>query len=140
MTHGREHLIEWAHHTLNPWQGCTKVSPGCKHCYAEATDKRLLREPVRHWGPMAPRAFASDRYMGPAAGLEPQSQKDRAALACVLHVHGRPVRTPRVTGHAERQDAYRARLFNVIEKTPELDWLLLSKRPENIASMLPAPG
>ena len=34
--------IEWTDHTFNPWMGCTKVSPGCDHCYAEARmDKRL---------------------------------------------------------------------------------------------------
>lgn len=33
--------IEWADHTFNPWIGCTKVGPGCDHCYAEADfDKR----------------------------------------------------------------------------------------------------
>ena len=32
--------IEWTHHTFNPWIGCTKVSPGCKHCYAEALTRR----------------------------------------------------------------------------------------------------
>ena len=33
--------IEWATGTFNPWIGCTKVSPGCARCYAEARDKRL---------------------------------------------------------------------------------------------------
>src|SRR5205814_9679007 len=32
--------IEWTDHTFNPWVGCTKVSPGCDHCYAEAWSKR----------------------------------------------------------------------------------------------------
>ena len=32
--------IEWAHHTFNPWVGCTKVSPACDHCYAESWAKR----------------------------------------------------------------------------------------------------
>ena len=32
--------IEWTDHTFNPWTGCTKVSPGCDHCYAEAWSKR----------------------------------------------------------------------------------------------------
>jgi len=35
--------IEWTDHTFNPWMGCTKVSPGCQHCYAE-------REMDKHWG------------------------------------------------------------------------------------------
>jgi protein gp37 len=32
--------IEWTHHTFNPWVGCTKISPGCDHCYAEGWAKR----------------------------------------------------------------------------------------------------
>lgn len=33
--------IEWTEHTWNPISGCTKVSPGCKHCYAESMANRL---------------------------------------------------------------------------------------------------
>jgi protein gp37 len=45
--------IEWTDHTFNPWMGCTKVSPGCDHCYAEARmDTRLHRV---SWGPGQPR-------------------------------------------------------------------------------------
>ena len=32
--------IEWCHHTYNAWIGCTKVSPACDHCYAEAQEDR----------------------------------------------------------------------------------------------------
>src|SRR3982750_2660283 len=51
--------IEWTHHTFNPWWGCTKVSPGCKHCYAEAWSKRTGQ---KVWGPTAPRRKLSDTY------------------------------------------------------------------------------
>ena len=45
--------IEWTDHTFNPWMGCTKVSPGCDNCYAEACmDKRLHKV---QWGPGNPR-------------------------------------------------------------------------------------
>jgi protein gp37 len=36
-----ESSIEWTEHTWNPVTGCTKVSPGCKHCYAETMSRRL---------------------------------------------------------------------------------------------------
>src|SRR5579884_3895485 len=40
--------IEWADHTMNFWLGCTKVSPACDHCYAEALmDRRMQRV---EWG------------------------------------------------------------------------------------------
>lgn len=45
--------ISWCDFTLNAWEGCTKVSDGCKHCYAEDRDSRY--HGGRHWGPGAPR-------------------------------------------------------------------------------------
>ena len=52
--------IEWTDHTFNPWMGCTKVSPGCDHCYAEARmDKRLHKV---QWGPGNPRQRTSEKY------------------------------------------------------------------------------
>ncbi len=41
---GETTKIEWTQATWNPWQGCTKVSPGCDHCYAETLDKRWGRD------------------------------------------------------------------------------------------------
>ena len=50
--------IEWADHTFNPWIGCTKVGPGCDHCYAEADfDKRRH---VVQWGAGQPRKLTAD--------------------------------------------------------------------------------
>lgn len=53
--------IAWTDHTFNPWIGCTKVSPGCLHCYAETRDKRFHGEAI-HWGPGAPRQRTSRGY------------------------------------------------------------------------------
>src|SRR5574343_259845 len=54
--------IEWCDHTFNPWIGCTKVSPGCDHCYAEQnTPVRVMRASgVETWGPGALRRRTSD--------------------------------------------------------------------------------
>src|SRR4051812_124663 len=53
--------IEWTHHTFNPWRGCTKVSPGCAHCYA---DRQALRNPMvlGIWGKDGARVAASENY------------------------------------------------------------------------------
>lgn len=48
-------LIPWCDSTNNPWSGCSKVSPGCTNCYAEARDRRRMIEKVSHWGKGAPR-------------------------------------------------------------------------------------
>lgn len=52
---GRNSTIEWCDHTFNPWIGCTKVSPGCDHCYAQRTGARLKVQ----WGPGQPRRPAA---------------------------------------------------------------------------------
>src|SRR3954468_10860946 len=56
---GKDSKIEWTHHTFNPWWGCVRVSPACKHCYAESWAKRVG---MALWGPKAPRRFFSDAH------------------------------------------------------------------------------
>ena len=51
--------IEWTTHTFNPWWGCVKVSPACKHCYAEAWAKRVGQAV---WGIGADRRFFGDKH------------------------------------------------------------------------------
>lgn len=93
---GQNSKIEWTHHTMNPWRGCTKVSAGCAHCYAE---KQAKRNPgvLGVWGDNGTDVF-----------------EDRPELA-----------EPRY------------HLFDLIDTTPNLDWLLLTKRPQNIRQMWP---
>ena len=56
---GAKTIIAWTHHTFNPWWGCTKVSPGCKNCYAETWAKRVGME---LWGGRADRRFFTDAH------------------------------------------------------------------------------
>lgn len=55
-----ETKIEWCDGTANYWNGCTKVSEGCKHCYAEARDVRYAEG--AHWGKGAPRIPVAEGY------------------------------------------------------------------------------
>ena len=55
----RDSKIEWTDHTFNPWWGCTKVSPACDHCYAEAWARRMGLDV---WTAGKPRRFLSDAY------------------------------------------------------------------------------
>src|ERR1041385_2032130 len=56
---GENSKIEWCDHTFNPWTGCTKVSPACTHCYAEAWAKRTG---IVKWGDSAERRRTSESY------------------------------------------------------------------------------
>lgn len=59
--------IEWADHTFNPWLGCTKVSPGCDHCYAER--ERAIRILGVQWGAAQPRHRTAVSHLAKAQAL-----------------------------------------------------------------------
>ena len=63
----RDSKIEWTDHTFNPWWGCTKVSPACTHCYAEAWAKRTGFD---IWSSRNPRRFLSDFVLATTSTLE----------------------------------------------------------------------
>jgi protein gp37 len=128
--------IQWTHHTFNPWRGCTKVSPGCANCYAEAGSRRNPAV-LGVWGAAGRRSVAAESYWdGPprwarAAALA--GERHRVFCASLADVFEGRDTMPRETWYDV--EAARARLFRLIDATPELDWLLLTKRPENVADM-----
>lgn len=124
----KDSKIEWTHHTFNPWWGCTKVSPGCKHCYAETWARRTGRQ---IWGPKAPRRELSDAYWKQPYLWNEQADKvsRRARVFCASMAD--------VFEDRADLDDKRARLWPLIEGTPHLDWLLLTKRPQNIRRFAP---
>ncbi len=125
---GQDSKIEWTHHTFNPWWGCAKVSPGCANCYAEAFARRVGNDV---WGESAPR-----RFFGDAHWHEPVKW-DAAAAAAGLRK--RVFCASMADVFEDRADLVesRARLFRLVSRTPNLDWLLLTKRPQNIRRLSP---
>lgn len=120
--------IEWTHHTFNPWWGCTKVSPGCKHCYAEAFSHRIGQD---IWGPKAVR-----RFFGDAHWSEPLKWNSEALDTGVRRRVFCASMADVFENRAELRP-HRNRLWQLIENSPGLDWLLLTKRPERIAKSVP---
>lgn len=124
--------IEWTDHTFNPWIGCQKVSPGCDHCYAETWDARGLQQRETRWGPHAARTRTS-----PANWRKPLAW-DKAAAAAGKRTRVFCASLADVfDNHASILPEWRAALWQLIAATPHLDWLLLTKRPQNIAKILP---
>ncbi|MFL9829184.1 DUF5131 family protein, partial [Rhodoplanes sp. SY1] len=122
--------IEWTDHTFNPWTGCTKISPGCDHCYAEAWSKR---SGLVKWGNHRRKRTTSDYWKGPRIWnaradvfFAEHRRRQRVFCASLADVFDN-----KVTG------AWRSDLFTLIKDCPRLDWLLLTKRPQNIGKMLP---
>ena len=119
---GADSKIEWTDHTFNPWIGCTKVSPGCDHCYAETLAKRTGHDV---WGPGKPR-----RYFGEKHWAEPFKWDAAAAKAGVR----RRVFCASMADVFDNEIPHEERggLFDTIEATPNIDWLLLTKRIGNV--------
>lgn len=125
--------IQWCHHTLNLWIGCWKISEACKFCYAEVeTYPRVQRAAGRElWGKDAA------RHLTAPSTIEQVERWNRAAAAAGERhrvfvnslsdfFEDRPeVAGRRVTG------------WRIFRECTHLDFLLLTKRPENIARLLP---
>lgn len=119
--------IEWTTHTFNPWWGCTRVSPGCAHCYAETLAHRYGHDV---WGKGKARKPASEKVWAEPVkwnkAAEKAGERHRVFCSSMADVFD-----------DEAPWGARPRLFALIRETPWLDWLLLTKRAENIRDYLP---
>lgn len=127
---GKTTEISWTDHTFNPWWGCQKVSAGCQRCYA---DTLATRWGHKIWGPPAttPRRLFGPKHWDEPFDWDYEAQKAGvrrrvfcASMADVFEDHP-------MVAEARRQ------LWSTIGATPFLDWLLLTKRPENVPAMMP---
>lgn len=111
---GQRSAIEWTDATWNPWHGCTKVSPGCKHCYMYREKRQYGQDPnviVR-----SKTTFTAPLKWGAPRRIFTCSWSD------FFH---------------EAADPWRADTWEIIERTPQHTYLILSKRPERIRENLP---
>jgi protein gp37 len=124
--------IEWTDHTFNGWEGCQKVGPGCDHCYAETRNARFAGGTAVNWGPGAPR-----RRTSPANWRKPLAwNRDGTFYA----IHGRRQRVFCASLSDWLDNSvpveWRADLLDLVRQTPNLDWLLLTKRIGNWMKLL----
>jgi protein gp37 len=181
--------IEWTDHTWNGWIGCTKVSPGCGHCYADTLDLNRFSKtigggtkenPIRHWGKGAPRYRTSasnwkqpikwnynmvcdtcGRFFEQIEGSQKlcipivgdrckqftSSLEDIDPLTSTVESLEKALEERTCKGRYRRPRVFCSSLADwlddevpiewlkdllcLIEKTPNLTWQLLTKRPEN---------
>ena len=160
-----ETKIEWADYTFNPWIGCTKVSEGCANCYAERDfDKR---RGYAKWGSAGTRVKTSEANWNKPRAWNRKAEKEGvryrvfcASLSDVFedwqhatrnhngnlifkkrneigeYVSSQSEFPSPPLSHVSLNDLRRD-LFELIDETPFLDWLLVTKRPENILKMWP---
>jgi protein gp37 len=133
---GERSKIEWTDSTFNPWVGCTKVRrpkgapSACDFCYAEKWAKRSGQV---EWG-KHPRRRTTDSYWRNPLIWNAQAhsfqmknrRRQRVFCASLADVFDNQV-----------DSKWRSDLFNLIRACDQLDWQLLTKRPQNIQRMLP---
>ena len=120
---GEKSTIEWTDHTFNPWIGCTKVSPGCKNCYAETLVNRYK---WAEWGPGKERKRTSDaNWKKPLSWNRKASETGkRTRVFCASLADWLDQEVP---------TDWRVDLMLLISRTPFLEWLMLTKRPEELS-------
>jgi protein gp37 len=154
--------IEWTDSTWNPWMGCTKVSPGCQHCYAETMmDHRYGKV---KWGPQGARVRTSAEtwkkplrwnknnwyechdcgWRGSHDDTLAHADWEREICPSCKSFNTEITRQRMFCASLAdmfednpQLDEWRSELFALIEATPNLDWLLLTKRPEKVTNMIP---
>ena len=171
---GADTKIEWADATINVWEGCTKVSPACKNCYAETNSpvramemrigEALGVEPnadgkrrLKMWGPRGFR-YETANWEVLLRALNRKAKAAREHDARLGHMYTRPrvfinslsdifedwqgpvyrLEDGKPVVVAQSLDDVRTRFFRAAEECTELDILLLTKRPENVRTMVPA--
>ena len=122
---GEKTNIQWTDATISPWDGCTKVGPGCDHCYAEViADKRFH---IVKWGVGQPRK-KRETFAGNAMKLERKAVREARQLKVFISMCD--------PFDNEVPDEWRADLFALIRATPNLTWQLLTKRIGNAKKMI----
>lgn len=157
---GENSGIQWTDHTFNHIRGCVEVSPGCANCYARELAKRNPAV-FGVWGKDGTRVMAGEKMQREPLLWNRKAEKERrrdrvfcASLADVFEEWDGPIMDasgtrigwkegdlilcgdtkpdPRYGERYATMDDARESLFRLIQQTPNLDWLLLTKRPENI--------
>ncbi|NBJ13298.1 DUF5131 family protein [Microvirga arsenatis] len=118
--------IQWTKHTFNPWWGCTKVGPGCDHCYAETFDKRVGGS---HWGTGQPRRLVKDWSKPRQWNREAAKTGERPWVFCASMADVFDNEVP---------DEWRDRLWDLVRECQNLNWQFVTKRVGNVAKMIPA--
>jgi protein gp37 len=108
--------IEWTEATWNPTTGCTKVSAGCKNCYAEAMTKRFENK----WGKFNEIQFHIDRLSIP-------SKKKTPTVYFVNSMSD--------LFHKKIPDSFIKKVFQVINENPQHTFQILTKRADRILEM-----
>lgn len=116
-----KHKIEWTEQTWNPSAGCTKISSGCKNCYAEAMAFRLQAMGVEGYE----NGFKFN--IVPSRLNDPFKRKKPAVYF---------VNSMSDIFHKDMPEDYLNKILNVIEETPQHTYQILTKREDRMFKYL----
>jgi len=128
---GKDSKIPWTDHTFNPWHGCTKVRKACENCYAASFAKRTGHDV---FGPNKPRRFLSDSHWKQPLRRDREAAREGVRPRVFCMSMGDLFET-RADLAGPRQ-----RAFDLMRRTPNLDWLILTKRIRQAAGHIRACG
>jgi protein gp37 len=120
--------IAWTDRTYNPWWGCTRISPACDNCYAATM---ASNHKLNVWGAGVPRKRTSEANRKMPIAWNRQAVREGVRYKVFTLSMGDVL-------DGEVPQSWRDELWETIDQTPNLDWQLLSKRPENYHRFLPA--
>ena len=112
--------IEWTEATWNPVTGCTKISEGCRNCYAEKMAKRLQAMGVKRYRNGFQLTLHPDLIDVPL-----QWKKPRKIF----------VNSMSDLFHSEVPDEFILKVFETMNRAPQHIFQVLTKRPERVAAM-----
>jgi len=116
--------IEWTDATWNPVTGCTKVSPGCDHCYAETFAERFRGVPGHHFEHGFDLTLRPERLRIPLRWRRPR----RVFVNSMSDLF-----------HADVPDAFIAAVFAIMAMTPRHTYQVLTKRHARMRALLSRP-
>lgn len=121
---GERSAISWTDATYNPWIGCTRISPGCDHCYAARDNQR--HKWVSAWDAERRQTKSAPNVLKWNRQCEISGERMRVFCASLADVFDNEV-----------PNQWRDDLWHLIRITPNLRWMLLTKRIGNVLSMVP---
>lgn len=134
---GEETAISWCDHTFNPWWGCWKIAPECKNCYAAAHAHRFVKLYGELWERTGQRRFFGDEHWKEPRKWNEKAKRDGVRRRVFIgsmcdwaEVH----QDPQINSLL---DAARAEMWALIEECDWLDFLMLTKRIDGAAQLLP---
>ncbi len=128
--------ISWTRSTFNPWIGCTEVGPGCLRCYAKRMDARGIFGGETHWGPGVPRYRTSSANWNQVRSWNKLAAKRQAAGQDAFW----PVFSASLADIFDNEvpSEWRADYWQLVKETPNLTYLVVTKRIGNAMRMLPS--